>query len=156
MLCAVTSRISKQGRNPADDKEEGRVFVLEAQVLGNPHTTRADRDDSGTIVVITSSGPHRARSVNDAVRIARQDMGEFLLPAQRPGRPWGLRLEVAGVQAVYGEWPLFPGRSDGRRDNSLVTRIRSRWNDGRGPLSALENACEIIKAYLGSSGRAAA
>jgi hypothetical protein len=90
------------------------------------------------------------------VHIARQDMGEFLLPAERRGRPWGLRVEVGGVQAVYGEWPLLPGRADGRRDNSPVTRIRSRWHDGSGPLSALENACEIIKSYLGSSGRAAA
>jgi hypothetical protein len=37
----------------------------------------------------------------------------------------------------------------------LVTRIRSRWHDS-GPISALENALEIVKAYLGSAGRAAA
>lgn len=131
------------------------MFKLTAQVLGTTHSVSAETDGAGGITVTTSSGPVRARNINDALRIARRDMGEFLLPAQKPGRPWGLLVQVAGVQAVYGDWPLFPGRPDGRPENSLVRRIRARWHDSE-PISALENALEIVKAYLGSSGRVAA
>ena len=130
------------------------MFSLDAQVCGATRSTRAEQDGSGGITVYTSAGPRRARNVNDAIRLARNDIGEFLLPAQRGGRPWGLRVQVGGVAAVYGDWPLLAGPSGGRPDNSLVTRIRSRWHDS-GPLSALENAVEIIRAYL-SPGRAAA
>jgi hypothetical protein len=131
------------------------VFTLTAQVLGTQHTTSAERDDAGRIIVNTSNGPLGARSVSDAIRIAHRDMGEFLLPAQRPGRPWGLLVSVAGVQAVYGDWPLLPGEPRRKPDNSLVHRIRSRWHDS-GPISALDNALEIVRAYLGSQGRRAA
>src|SRR5438094_151078 len=123
------------------------MFTLDAQVLGSPHTTSAQRDEIGAISVRTAGGPRLARSVNDAVRIAHADMGEFLLPAQPPGRPWGLRVQVGEVAAVYGEWPGFPAPPDGRPDNSLVTRIRHRWHDS-GPLSALENALEIVRASV--------
>jgi len=88
-------------------------------------------------------------SLGEAIDIARNDMGEFLLPAQRPGRPWGLLVQVAEVQASYGDWPGFPGPPNRKPDPSPVTRIRRRWHDS-GPLSALENGIEIIKAYLGS------
>ena len=71
--------------------------------------------------------------------------------------PWGLRVEVSGAQAVYGEWPLIAGggRVDGRPDDSPVSRIRREWRDGK-PLSALENAIRIIRAYAPGARRAAA
>jgi hypothetical protein len=38
-----------------------------------------------------------------------------------------------------------------------VVRIPARWHDGHGPIAALENAVQIIRAYLGrGSGRRAA
>lgn len=131
------------------------MFTLEAQVLGITHTTSVRRDETGNIVVLTTGGPRRATSVNDAVRIARADMGEFLLPAQRGGRPWGLKVQVGEAGAVYGEWPGFPVPPNGRPDNSLIARIHRRWHDS-GPISALENALEIVRAYVGNRGRAAA
>ncbi len=90
----------------------GTIFSLEAQVLGTPLNVSAESDGSG-ITVHTSAGPVAARSVNDAIRIARRDMGEFLLPAQHGDRPWGLRVTVAGAQAVYGQWPLISGGGGG-------------------------------------------
>src|SRR5882757_7870451 len=100
-----------------------------AQVVGTEHRTAAIRDESGTIAVTTSAGVIRARSLGEAIDIARNDMGEFLLPAQRPGRPWGLLVQVAEVQASYGDWPGFPGPPNRKPDPSPVTRIRRRWHD---------------------------
>ena len=132
------------------------MFTLDAQVCGTPRTVSAESDGTG-ITVHTSGGPVRARSSQDAIRIAREDIGRFLQPAQRGGKPWGLRVVVRSVQAVYGEWPLLPsgGRGGGRADNSPVTRIRREYNESSGPLGALENAIRIIRAYV-AAGRAAA
>lgn len=33
--------------------------------------------------------------------------------------------------------------------SELVVRIRRRWHDSQGPTAALENALDIIRAYLG-------
>jgi hypothetical protein len=130
------------------------MFTLDAQVLGTERSVRAESDGLG-INVFTSSGPRRARSWNEAVRVARDDIGEFLRPAQRPGVPWGLRVTVSGGQAVYGEWPLLPGPSGGGGFHQTpLSRIRSRWN-GSSAHSALENAVAIIREYL-PPGRAAA
>jgi hypothetical protein len=43
------------------------------------------------------------------------------------------------------------------RPTELVLRIRRHWHDNKGPTAALENALDIIGAYLGrgSDGRAA-
>lgn len=139
------------------------MFTLDAQVCGTSRSVSAvsavSAESDGTgITVRTSGGRVRARSMQDAIRIAREDIGRFLQPAQRGGKPWGLRVVVGSVQAVYGEWPLLPpsgGPGGGRPDNSPVTRIRRDYNDSSGPLGALENAIRIIRAYLPSA-RAAA
>lgn len=132
------------------------MFTLDAQVCGTERTTRAEADGFG-ITVDTSAGPMRARSVNDAIRIARDDIGEFLQAAQRRGVPWGLRVTVSGGTAVYGEWPLLGGGGGrgGGFENSPLVRIRRRWHHGSDALSALANAVEIIRAYA-PAGRAAA
>ena len=132
------------------------MFSLDAQVLGTERSVRAESDGLG-ITVYTSGGPRRARTWNEAVRIARDDIGEFLRPAQRPGVPWGLRVTVSGGQAVYGEWPLLPGPSEGGTggfQQTPLSRIRSRWHASSAH-SALENAVAIIREYL-PPGRAAA
>jgi hypothetical protein len=116
------------------------MFTLTAQVLGNEQMTSARRDAAGAIVVTTASGPLGAASVRDAIRIARRDMGEFLLPAQRPGRPWGLRVEVSGVAAVYGDWPGFRGPRIRERERELVTRIRADWHDSGPDLGPQQRA----------------
>jgi hypothetical protein len=122
-------------------------FSLDAQVLGTEHSVRAETDGLG-IIVHSSTGLRRAGSWNEAVRIARDDIGEFLRPAQRPGVPWGLRVTVPDGQAVYGEWPLLPGPSGGGSfQQTPLSRIRSRWN-GSSAHSALENAVAIIREYI--------
>lgn len=130
-----------------------RLFLLRAQVLGTERTVSAEADGFG-ITVHTSRGSVRARSVNDAIRIARDDMGDFLKTTKHAEGAWGLHVAVADVQAVYGNWPLLPGPPSGAPSDSLVTRIRSRWHDS-GPISALENAIEVIRGYLTERTRAA-
>jgi len=63
--------------------------------------------------------------------------------------PWGLRVSVGAVSAVYGEFPGFPGSPSAVDRSSPVVRIRSQWHDGQGPLAALENALRIVEAYAG-------
>jgi hypothetical protein len=129
------------------------LFSLDAQRPGSERSVSAEADGFG-VTVYTSDGPVRVPGVKQAVRVARDDIGRFLKDAKRTD--WGLRVTVAGVQAVYGDWPLIQAPvPDSRPEPSLVVRIRSRW-DGGGPLSALENAIEIIRAYLSRDGRKAA
>jgi hypothetical protein len=126
-----------------------QLFSLDAQKCGLERHASASSDGFG-ITVHCDGHPIHARSTGDAIRIARDFIGEFLQPAQRGGIPWGLRVAVAGAQAVYGEWPLIPGggRTDGRPDDSPVARIRREYSERSGPLGALENAIRIIRAYL--------
>lgn len=130
------------------------LFSLDAQKCGYERHARADADGFGAITVNLDGQQLHARSTNDAIRIGRDYIGEFLQSAQRGGTPWGLRVTVSGGTAVYGEWPLVGGggRSPSFQNSPLV-RIRNRWHDS-GPLSALANAIEIVRAYV-REGRAA-
>ena len=132
-----------------------QLFSLDAQKCGAERHVHADADGLG-ITVYCDGQPSRARSGNDAISIARSYIGEFLQPAQRGGIPWGLMVTVPDGVAVYGEWPLGGGggRSPGFQNTPLV-RIRNRWHDS-GPLSALENALQIIREYVPRGGRKAA
>ncbi len=124
-----------------------QLFTLTAQVCGMNRSCSAESDGFG-ITVSTSTGPHAVRSWQDAIRVAERDIGLFLRRAERGDIPWGLHVSVGMVQAVYGEWPLLPGPpSDDRPEPSPVRRIRSKWRDSDGPMSALGNAVEIMKAY---------
>jgi hypothetical protein len=131
-----------------------QLFSLGGQKCGLERHATAEADGLG-ITVSLDGEIVRARSTNDAIRIARDYIGEFLQSAQRGGRPWGLMVSVSGGNAVYGEWPLLGG-GGGSPDfqNTPLVRIRNRWHDS-GPLSALANAIEIIRAYT-PRGRAAA
>jgi hypothetical protein len=97
------------------------MFSLTAQVLGQQYAVEATWD-GGTIVVQAPAGTAHARSIDQAVDIARRHLGVILQRAERPGVPWGLHVAAGGVAAVYGEWPMFP-RSD-----------RSAAKAGVGPL----------------------
>jgi hypothetical protein len=128
------------------------MFTLRAQVFGNPHTVSVDDDGLG-VTITTPTGTRRVRNVESAVRTARQDLTEFLMPAQRHDAPWGLCVSVAGVSAYYGDVRFCGGGGRGNPlpQNELVVRIRRRWHDNQGPLAALENALEIVQAYVGRS-----
>ena len=133
-----------------------RGFALSAHFIGNRRSVEAVFDGYSWTVE-TVSGPVSVRDIDQAIRIARQSIGELLRRVgRRPG--WGLRVEVAGVAASYGEPDpeevSFP--SGGRADpNSLVARIRARWRHGDSPESALDNALEIVRGYAGRSRRSA-
>ena len=114
------------------------------------------------ITVTTSHGPQHARNLNDALRLTREDLGKFLRRGERSGVPWVLCVSVAGVAAYYGDVRFCRsggGVGGGGRlpSTELVVRIRRRWHDNQGPTAALENALDIISAYLGrgAEGRAA-
>jgi hypothetical protein len=127
------------------------MFTLSAQVFGDQRTVSAEQDALG-ITVTTSRGPQHARNLNDALRLAREDLGEFLRRGERSGVPWGLCVRVAGVSAFYGDVRFCRsggGGGGGLPSSELVVRIRRRWHDNQGPTAALENALEIIRAYLG-------
>ncbi len=130
------------------------MFSLDAQVCGTERSVRAEADGFG-ITIYTAGGLVRARSWNDAVRLAREEIGEFLRRAQKPGVPWGLRVTVPDGSAAYGEWPLTGGGGGNPSfQNTPLVRIRNRWDDSS-PSSALENAVAIIREYI-PRGRAAA
>ncbi len=129
-----------------------QLFSLEAQKLGfNAHAS-AEADGLG-ITVSTDQAPIRTRGVDAAIRAARDYIGQFLEPASRGGIPWGLLVTVSDGMARYGDWPQFGGGggSPSFRQTPLV-RIHQRWRD-HGPISALENAIEIIHAYNRSPSR---
>lgn len=126
------------------------MFTLSAQVFGDQRTASAEQDALG-ITVTTSRGPQHARNLNDALRLARDDLGDFLRRGERSGVPWGLCVSVAGVSAYYGDVRFCRSGGGGSAlpSSELVVRIRCRWHDTQGPTAALENALEIIRAYLG-------
>ena len=130
-------------------------FTLEAQRCGPERHVTATLDGFGGITVDRDGDMAHVRSRSEAIRIARDYTGEFLRPAKRGGQPWGLRVQVADGWAVYGEWPVAGagGGSPSFRSTPLV-RIRNRWHDS-GPLSALENAIQIIREYAPQGRRAA-
>jgi hypothetical protein len=128
-----------------------QLFSLAAQKAGFQAHANAEADGLG-IVVSTDAGPTRVRTVDAAMRLARDHIGQFLAPASRGEIPWGLLVSVAEGSAAYGEWPLSGGTAAPSFQQTALARIRRRWHD-RGPLSALENAMEIVRAYNGGSAR---
>lgn len=127
-----------------------QLFSITAQVAGFTHEATATNSGTG-IVVTTDTGIRVARTISDATRIAAQDIGLFLRKAEQPGIPWGLQVAAGSASAVYGEFPLLsvPVQESRRREITPVARIRRMWQDGDGPLAALENALRIIDAYTG-------
>jgi hypothetical protein len=131
-----------------------QLFSLAAQKCGSERHVQATSDGLG-ITVDLDGRMVSARSVEDAIRIGRDYIGEFLQPAQRGGIPWGLMVNVSGGSAVYGEWPLLGGGGGSPGfQNTPLARIRDRWHDS-GPLSALANAIEIVRAYASTRRQAA-
>jgi hypothetical protein len=106
------------------------LFSLAAQKAGFEAHANAEADGLG-IVVSTDAGPTRVRTVDAAMCLARDHIGQFLAPASHGEIPWGLLVSVAEGSAAYGEWPLSGGRR--RRASS---RPRSRASAGVGTTAA--------------------
>jgi len=66
-----------------------QLFSLDAKKGGVEPSATAEADGFG-ITVHCDGHPTRVRSTSDAIRVARDYIGEFLQPAQRGGIPWGL------------------------------------------------------------------
>ena len=131
------------------------VFSLTSQILGEERGVTAEWRGRA-LAVISDQGVTHARSVNDATRVAAQILGPGLERAGKKKLPWGLHVDVAGMQAVYGDWPLLqvPVRRDPRP--TPLSRIRAQWKEGDSPLEALDNAIRIIHAFAERRGRKAA
>ncbi len=123
------------------------MFSITAQVVGVERSAQVKSDGLG-ITIQTDAGLCRAGSWNEAVRIARDYIGEHLRPAHRPGVPWGLRVTVPDGSAVYGEWPLVSGPPPSSAfEQTPLSQIRRR-HDGSSATAALENALAIVRAYI--------
>jgi hypothetical protein len=132
------------------------LFTLIARIVGEVRTVTVTSDGSGYIV---ASGAARrpARTLRQAIQLAREEVGTFLVSAERTKAPWGLYLSVAGVCTFYGDAPPNVPRvaSAPLPQDELISRIRDEYKKG-GPIAALQNAIRIIEAYLGRGHRAAA
>jgi hypothetical protein len=133
------------------------LFTLIARNVVEVRTVTASSDGT-TFFVETEAGTRHARTLQQAVHLARDDLGHFLAPIERSKAQWGLYVSVAGVAAFYGELQPNVPRSGGAPlpPGELINRIRDDYKPGDGPLAALRNATKIIGAYLGRRHRAAA
>ena len=108
------------------------LFSLDAQVLGVEHHVSVEQTPTG-LIVNGPGGGRRARTLAGAARMAARELGSFLERAQRGGQPWGLKVAVGEVAAVYGSWPLLSGPAEPRPRPSLIARIRRPCCVARGP-----------------------
>lgn len=132
-------------------------FSLTAHICGEELSVTAHNDGTGW-VVHSRAGSRAARRFQTALRLARDEVGSYLTHV-RTNQPWGLVVSVGGASALYGTPNPAAGVSIGGPPgdpNSVIARIRRRWRDGDSPVSALENAVQIIRALTESATRAAA
>lgn len=133
---------------------ENQRFELKAHFLGVRRSVSAEATGLGWQIE-TDSSRFEVRSFERAVQAAEQHIGELLRRVGRkPG--WGLRVVAGPASALYGDpdplAPAMPGGPPAPPD-SLVARIHPRWTPGDSPVAALQNALQIVRAYLGSSGQ---
>jgi hypothetical protein len=128
-----------------------QLFSLAAQKAGFEVHASAEADGLG-ITVNTDQGPIRAHSIDAAIRVARDYIGQFIEPACRGGIPCGLLVTVSDGVASYREWPLAGGGGSPNFQQTALVRIRRECHHD-GPLSALANAIEIIHWYNRSPAR---
>jgi hypothetical protein len=151
--------LREAGRTTVVDQKEALVagFSLTAHICGQEFAVSVHNDGTGWVVV-TPAGQQSAGRFNTALRLARNEIGHYLSRARRD-QPWGLVVQAGGSSALYGTPNPAAGVVLGGppgNPNSLVARIRRRWHDGDSPVSALENAIEIIRALVERPRRAAA
>jgi hypothetical protein len=125
-----------------------QIFSVVAQIFGQEQVVTATNDGTG-IQLETATSVRRAATLQEAIRLAREELGRYLRTARHPAAPWGLRVFTPCGNYAYGDW-LFPGAPAARPSPpSALDRIRKRWREGSDPHSALENALEIARACAG-------
>lgn len=134
------------------------VFELDAQFLTEDRGITAEYR-RGAIVVETPSGPHVARTLGGAIKIACDVVGPLMERGDRAGEGWGLMVRAGAASVAYGNWPAGPPREPGPELEGL-RRILDQYRPGDGARAALNNACKIIEAFAerrrSQSGRRAA
>ena len=122
-------------------------FSLQAHVLTRRRSVSARFQ--GGVWIVEAEGEHRiARSLSQALHVARDYMGRFLGGA-RKDQAWGLVVRAGGFSALYGDPDPAAGIQVGAGvapdPNSPFMRIYNRWRAGDSPRGALENALDIIR-----------
>jgi hypothetical protein len=132
------------------------LFTLIARIVGDVRTVTVTSDGM-TYIVTTATATQQVRTLRQAIQLAREEIGNFLVSAERTKAPWGLYLSVANVCTFYGDTPPRVPRAGGAPlpPDELINRIREEYKKG-GPIAALQNAIRIIEAYLGRRGHRAA
>lgn len=108
-------------------------FEISAQLVG------------GAYRITSTTGSTSARSLGDALAVARKTMGMFLQAGERADGAWGLYAEADGIRASYGRPPVPLGPAappTGRLTE--IDKIYRRWHFADGPRGALNNALELI------------
>jgi hypothetical protein len=131
-------------------------FTLIARIVSDVRSVTVSTDGSAYFVE-TSAATRPTRTLRQAVQLARDEIGHFLVVAERTKAPWGLYVSVGNVCAFYGDAPPNVPRARGAPlpPDELINRIRAEYQAG-GPVAALQNAIRIIETYLGRSQRTAA
>jgi hypothetical protein len=129
------------------------LFSLTTQVAGRQESVRAD-STVRAITVESARGSTAVADLSAATDLAGRILGPGLEAARRSGAPWGLHVEAAGYEAVYGDWPLLQIPT-GRPRPTAISEIRSRFRAEDGPIDALNNAIRIIEAVAHSTRKAA-
>jgi hypothetical protein len=121
------------------------VFELNAQFLTEDRGATAVYR-RGAIVVETPSGPHVARTLSGAIKIACDVVGPLMERGDRAGEGWGLMVRAGEASVAYGNWPAGPPGEPGPELEGL-RRILDQYRPGDGARAALNNACKVIDAF---------
>lgn len=129
------------------------IFSLRAHVNGISRSISAS--SNGGLVLTGDFGSRPAGSLQQAIRIARDYIGEHLREANRRDVPWGLVVSVGGFSAQYGTPDPSAGVALGggtpANPNSIEMRIWRRWRPGDSPMAALQNATRSSKRFSRSA-----
>jgi len=101
--------------------------------------------DGRRYLIRADDGEFVIGSFRRALNETREQLGRFLVSAERNHSTWSLTLEVDSKLAFYGTAvpTLGPVRRSPLPPDDLVSQIRREWPADGGPLAALANALKI-------------
>ena len=133
------------------------MLSFNASVMSQSHTASVGLTAEGYRVEIGGGAQIYARLAH-ALNAVRDYLGPFLATAERNrDLPWSLSVSVPAGTAFYGTRPpQFGGGGVPVEPAELLVKIRQRYEEGDGPIAALQNALQIARAYPPDAERRAA